>query len=785
MKVVGFTLFLFLNISWASALEDEGLGLVIDTCNCPRIEEFSSDIQDVLTRTYSNSHPTQVPIEFDQLTLLMDLNTRLELDMRCGEVFGNLSEYERELSESLSGDSISESIRNTLSYSSNINLGEFNPNLMRIATDNDRTLFFRGNIAGEEKYIVMRIGRDGESVIEVLDSPPTPFTSAEASSTEGFETPFNSGIALTFSPSDTPVPAEPVVLNSKRELSFPERINETTVSGQLNGVRFDRRIETDEGNLLEFGAGISVSGSNLPRPMTRDEELERTQEERLKFPSTLIQDGDSDVRSVAFSANAAYTHSLGEDRELEFRLDSTSLFGSDTELLRRQTEVGASYGSGDYSFDVDIRDSTTQEFPEAELRFGNLGARMSEAGQIQSGLRINTPALSFSGIPTIQNPANTRRPFVAPTNEDGEPDDRGGIISVGLTTDLGQGPREADLAYYNRDGERMTALTGRYAFDTGDYNITGATGTDERRVSFQYSDSVYNGRDLALQAYTRRGLEIENGVDTAETIISARLAEIERTPSELGFDHIRTKNSTSEDGLVAESIILQTGAIIRDDDTVTLKFSRTASSEYSMDSGNAIVPVGSESRHLAAEATLGEEHGEARLLAMRSRTVLGFTQGTAADVHAVWNEEGESIEAGFTLFRGTEYRSSSCRIGARLQNGGVRSNATLPNFRGSTRESFDCNVVMVDDDTYGLGVELVANYVFQERNGTRYYVSVVGDFQDGSWGGDTGIRLGGEIILNNRQPGAAGTPEERDAAREWFEGYQDTNLTNNPLGQSF
>lgn len=763
MKSVIVTIF-FLASFKALAVESDSLDVVIDTCNCPKIERFASDIQSVLAEAYSQNHPSEIPVVFDQLTLLMDLQSQLEVDLSCSQVHGDLNNFEKEISNSLENNSISEVFKNSLSYKSNIDLGEFRPNFMKLATDTDRTLFFKGIIGGEEKYVVMRVGRDGKSIVEVLDSPPSLFKNNEPQGD-----PSLIGVALNDRIPIPKVTTNSISTNPENSLSYNEERNSTTFASKTNtGVGIESSFITEGGNTLQLGGNLNARGRGIGQATTGEERQ---------------------LESVRLEVGATYVNGLGdvvdkpEDGEVELRSRLAFDLDSNGETINRQSEIGASYRTGEYSFDVDVRDNSYSMNPEAELRFGNLDANFSKASSIGSGLRINSPGLSFSGIPQISSGDSGNSRFVSDSTDNSETTEEAvNIFSVGARGEVGEGASEADFSYFRQNGERMTTLSGQYQFDQGNLNLEGATGTEDTKANFRFKDNLFYGRQLSLNGYINRDSEIDGGTRTRETTASLHLSESESTPNEFSVDHIRTDRTSSDDDLSEQRLSVHKGFTLTQGESVSTRFSRTSDTRQFIDtsieaSENTNPNLQNRGRqeyartrtHVAAEVEIGlgdnSGSGELRGVVMKEQTVLGNSRGIAGDVAASWDESSNAVEVGVTVAKSNSSRSTSCRIAARSESGNSRVRSISPQFsNGGGRTSFDCGLTFINSDE-GNSAEASFSYRTVNNRGDSFFLRADGIFTDGQK--DFSLRAGSEINLSRNTSSLS--REERKEANDFRE----------------
>jgi hypothetical protein len=767
-------IFTFLTLSSIFAKED--LGVVVDTCNCPGLENFASDIHSIVSEVYKDDKPSEVPIQFDQLTLLMDLQTKLETDFSCGETFGELSPYEVQISDELSsGGPLSDVIKDTLRYSGTLELGEFRPSFMRAITEEDRTLFFKGVIAGEEKYIVMHIDRDGKAQVEILDEPATPFESVPAGALADTSIPLNFNTAFLFP--DTPYApsaitgegeaptismdeTSPMGNNSPMTSlmqTMPDALMRTPgvqVDSRMDGVGVQGAVRTDNGNILQGGVDLRIRGG-FPMEQTGGTQT-------LSFGDSI--NPNNPIRDVRVGADFKYVNGLGSavsegpledtDHEIEVRGGAAVTYDANGERINTETNIGTSYRFGDNAFDFDIRSDELQlERPEYEFRFGNLDANQMQVSSIQQGLNIKTPYLSFDGNQRIESDMGDfgmghsmfggANPY-AP-QDDEEESGPGNYYSLGVLGEVGGDLKSADFTLARQNGERMTFATGQYNFLEDTYDVSAATGTKERRGEIRVIDSTYGGRTFSLSGYNQTNVDIDGGDRTNELTFGLNLRESEYNPSDGRIDYVRTDRTTSADGLSTRDTRTHTGIEANEEGTVTLRYGRTKEESFSLDTSvgaedntnpmirdMGIQEYASRTGQIAAELTIGENEQSLRAMTSRETTVHGISRGLAGDLYIMRNDYGESMEFGLTAMSGegsfTHRNTKRCRVGARIERGYVMANPSPRIFSGgsATGSSLDCNVVFTKDDN-GTGAELSARYSVTKQNRSMF-VEVYGDF---------------------------------------------------------
>jgi hypothetical protein len=398
---------LFSSLTFAEEVAD--FGIVVDTCNCPRIEQLSGDIQQVLAESYSQSKHSEVPVEFDQLTLVMEVQSAVERELSCSNVYSELTEDEISLQKSLEGAPIAEDLEKLFSFQSNKNQGEFNPSFLALASEFDRTLMFKGTINGEIKYFVIKVNQAGESVVGILDTPPKTVVDNEEIGIVARE---------EVHPTDNDFSPEEIVIENGNTGSFGQVMRDgggriIRASNGL-GVSGEQAFVTNNGNVLQFGTKVEGTGTPNDGSVPPDQVV---------------------LNSVQFEQDVKYVNGLGSavgdpaDGEIELRGNIKHRVAPDGELLDTQTSVGASYRFSDYALDVDRRQNGMDSVPETEFRFGNLAANAGQVARVQSTLGINTPRLSFTEIPSASGGFNWG---AAATGEDKEdPDD---AFSFGVLT---------------------------------------------------------------------------------------------------------------------------------------------------------------------------------------------------------------------------------------------------------------------------------------------------------------------------------------------------------------
>jgi hypothetical protein len=406
---------------------------LVDTCNCPRLEEFSEDIHAVISKIYQDENPSDVPIEFDQLTLVMDLQTRLEDNLSCGETYGDLSEFEENITKSINNSTLITPFQNSVQYSGNISLQEFRPRFMRIASDNDRTLFFRTTINGEEKYILMYVDREGQTKVEIINSPPSMFEPTPDSpvaialeehqevSPELSDFVITPSTAFSFSgvegPSNLEVFTAPVYDPQGRLISGPPRpergptftttpemrqgrfgelmseggIRATTTTQQI-GV--ERAIETNNGDVIQVGYIATADGPTIRRPVPGDDNFDAYMEElrelgdgsdtryleeleRRPIDPRYSPRVDS-LRGVTTRTNLQYSHRFGEATRLDPNFDYE--LGPDSEGVGRRITLTADLLR---RYDTNAELTAEERALVVDYRNGDLGTsfRLTDDGQ--------------------------------------------------------------------------------------------------------------------------------------------------------------------------------------------------------------------------------------------------------------------------------------------------------------------------------------------------------------------------------------------------------------------
>ena len=678
---------------------------LIDTCNCPQLEDFTEDIHAVISKIYQDENPSDVPVEFDQLTLVMDLQTRLEDNLSCGETYGELSEFEEGITKSINESSLITPFQNAVQYSGNVSLQEFRPRFMRIASENDRTLFFRTMINGEEKYILMFVDRDGQTKVEILNAPPTPFTPVEGSPVavalqEQRERQLSVPTSIAFPFSDETTFTSPIQEQLERasELSFPispeirqgnfaETIFEggfrTTTTEREVGV--ERAYETDNGNTLQFGYLITADGLSVRRPVPGDDDFDDymaalrlrddgsdirylEQLQRNQMSRNPIQNEDR-LGGITTRANLQYSHRFGDaspatdsegiGRRLTFSADLTRRFDTDAELTAEERALALDYRNGDLGTSLRLTDTGEDSPADFELTHGNTyGDNIMADMEIRNPLRIVQPRLSFSQIPSLEVESSKlpRGPKGASPGQGGASHERPEeqmYYTVSASGTIGEGVEYLSLRTSRQDSEtrgyadlRYNIPEERLTFDTARGDLDGS------RINRVEGTIGTEGANSLTFGTFREEVDptFPIGVDGDITHTTRlHLTDSEYRPSEISYDRVVKTQQDSPDGLHTIQRRNQQG-FTASDDRVVLRFSTTRQETFSRDTSIRETPYEINNDNTAIQDMGVQEYAS---LSTHTAVQLAFnddaTEGTL--VHQIEESDVTGINGyGFGLY---------------------------------------------------------------------------------------------------------------------------------------
>jgi hypothetical protein len=280
------------------------------------------------------------------------------------------------------------------------------------------------------------------------------------------------------------------------------------------------------------------------------------------------------------------------------------------------------------------------------------------------------------------------------------------------------------------------------------------------------------GTDIRLEGHFQT--EGEDG--NSSNLFMPHLALSESSPNEIGFDNIRIRNEQDPDGLNSRSVMWQSGLTLADNQTLSFSLGRTTDERLMLDptasadreltaaeAASAPIEYGSIQTHTALEFSLGEQVSSVQAVSMRQETILNESNGLAASISAAFADNGEGYEIGLTTMSSSGDSQSSCYLGLASSSGNIRAPANRPTFNTGARNSFDCEVVIGQDDQGSYG-QIEVGYTRNGDNGNFLNMSIQGDFREDS---DPELRAGISLGMRFKQRiDANGKGDEEEEKQE-------------------
>lgn len=549
----------------------------LDVCDCPEIEQLSSDMREILEEAYANQGEIP-PFSFDQFTVSLAIQVQAETPSGCLE---SILESPENLLAQLPTEIPSENPmpRHLVLDARGRVVTDATLMSYREAALEGRYVVIRAEINGELQTFLLQRNEDGE--VTVTNYRPSPVVMGfEIDPTRDYdhplinpltprqELPETSVTIQTQTPATTwldPRTGEEFVqarYQFERRSTGPR--HELTYTGFLEG--------NEPQDVLTVGAGATLSYDIDGTYLNEEGELSRTGE--------AMSGHDLELRVSAQERRFMSTGELFE-RDLSY---GATLFGDDNRAL---------------SFDID---HGLYGDPTYDLEYGNAGRHGQDIEAVIGGLTIARPQAGTSGAPMAPmvtggqpGPSAGKGGGPAPLApgpglEFGAgPAERGplnqDLFHLGVGGTIGESPTELSFSHATTEGTSTRYLAVARSLDEDRTSLRLGAGDEDSRLNFNLEDNPHMTSASLLRQWQGETPTDEDTEVTHTLGLSYQERAFQQGVSTLSYDRETLETDTLQlegDVTLRESERRVLSAQATTEGTLTLSFDSSLTRDYSM-----------------------------------------------------------------------------------------------------------------------------------------------------------------------------------------------------------